>query len=116
MSTVAQFKSRLKYTCPRCGGRWRALQDAEACHGIKICTKQRDCKAKSHYGSCKSMGGELAQSYTLTEITELAREWSNQAWSNDPVTAVEEDLSIGLTLSSFIAWLGKEERERNERD
>lgn len=45
----------LKYTCPQCGGKWKAREDAELCHGLKVCTRESDCQATSHYGNCKSM-------------------------------------------------------------
>lgn len=51
------------------------------------------------------------QLYTLKEIEALAQQWSNELWSNDAASAVEEDLSIGLTLSNFLAWLAQREKE-----
>jgi len=55
MTSEASLNDRLKYTCPRCQGRWKALEDARACHGMEPCTKEADCAASSHFGDCKSM-------------------------------------------------------------
>jgi hypothetical protein len=51
----SDFDHRVKFTCPRCNGRWKAVEDARACHGMEPCTRQPDCEAISHWGDCKSM-------------------------------------------------------------
>jgi hypothetical protein len=48
-----ELNRRLKFTCPSCGGNWRA-EDAKNCHGVEPCTRAVDCAAISHWGYCKS--------------------------------------------------------------
>jgi len=66
-----EVETRLKFICPRCGGRWKKKEDARACHGIEPCTKEADCAALSHFGDCKSM---TATHYATTDRQALTKE------------------------------------------
>lgn len=54
-------------------------------------------------------------SYTLADLTQLARDWRDEMHlKNLGENGDEDDVSIPLVLSVFLRWLAKKEKEASD--
>lgn len=55
-------------------------------------------------------------SYTLADLERLAHEYADGSDASSSLQSSEDALKFRLYLGMFIVWLGKKEREANERN
>lgn len=90
---------RLRFTCRKCGGRWKTKADADECCA---CSRETTCRARSHYGDCRSMSYRPMPISGLTGECACQGGWICPACADVLRTLSSRDTEIREVLEALI--------------